>query len=353
MSEETYQEFINIAQAKMDQKTKPLGSLGVLETIATRLAAIKGSLSPSVEKKRMLVYAGTHGIAKEGVSAYPAEVTGQMVLNFIRGGAAINVITQANNIELFVIDAGVEMSYPEGVIDHPTFFYLPVGQGTTSFLSQNAMSAEACEKAVQIGRNQVDLAIEQGIDLIGIGEMGIGNTTSAAALYAALLSLEPAEVTGPGTGLDEKGIKHKIDVIQDALNYHRNIQKSPMDWLAAVGGYEIAAMVGTILEASAQNLPVVVDGFIATAAATVAFEHDPKSKEVCFFAHCSKETAHRKILETLEVQPILDLDMRLGEGTGASLCMPIIDSAAQVLCRMATFDSAGVSESESDVHKRA
>lgn len=353
MSNQSYEELKSIAQSKLDQKTKPIGSLGMLENIAARLAAIKGSFSPSLKSKRMLVFAASHGIACEGVSAYPAEVTGQMVLNFISGGAAINIITQTNNIELHVIDCGVDTEFSSDVIDHPTFFYNPVRKGTRSFLKENAMTDEECQKAVQLGRDQVTLAIEAGIDIVGIGEMGIANTTSAAALFAALLGFSAKEVSGPGTGLDEAGILRKSQVIEDALVWHRNVQQTPMDWLKGVGGYEIAAMTGVILEATKQSLPVVIDGFIATAAAAVAFHHEPKSKEVCLFAHCSKENAHRMILEKLGVQPILDLDLRLGEGTGAALSMPIIESAANILTHMATFTSAGVSESEADVHKRA
>jgi nicotinate-nucleotide--dimethylbenzimidazole phosphoribosyltransferase len=352
MSEYSYRELEKQAQDKMDQKTKPIGSLGVLESIATRLAAITGSLTPTISSKRMLVYAASHGIASEGVSAYPAEVTGQMVLNFMGGGAAINVLTQTHHIDLKVIDVGVDFDFPDDTKSHPSFVCKPVQPGTRSFLDEPAMDNNACHKAIEIGKEQLLLAKEESVDLIGIGEMGIGNTSSAAALYAALLDLPVKDVVGPGTGLDQKGIDHKINILEKALSYHKPSTETPERWLAAVGGFEIAAMVGTILEASEQRIPIVVDGFIATAAAMVAFLMEPKTRDVCFFAHCSKETAHRKILNILGVDPILDLDMRLGEGTGAALAMPVIESAANVLTHMATFTSAGVSESESDVHKR-
>lgn len=338
------------ARQKIDGKTKPPGSLGKLEALAVRLATIKGTLEPKIDRQRLLVFAGSHGVTARGVSAYPSEVTQQMVLNFLGGGAAINVLTRHAGIELYVIDAGVCGDWSQEALACPHFFERKVRAGTRDFSSERAMTTEECERAMEVGREQVRLAQRDGVELIGIGEMGIGNTTSASALYAALFKLRSDKVTGRGTGVTDENVLLKARVVHEALELHAPHETEPRAryWLEAVGGYEIAAMVGVVLEAANLNLPVVVDGFIATAAAAIAFSLDPKCREVAFFSHRSNERAHGVMLETLGVDPLLDFDLRLGEGSGAALVMPLLTASAKILCEMATFASAGVSNRTED-----
>ena len=338
-------EIAQAAQQKIDRKTKPQGSLGVLEQITVRLATLQGTLEPSLTRKRICVYAGTHGITAEGVSAYPNEVTGQMVLNFLRGGAAINVLARHAGIDLHVIDTGVDTIWPDEIANEPNFFLRPVRRGTRNFLNEPAMTAEECEQAIDIGREQIGNALEQGVHLLGIGEMGIGNTTAATCLLAVLCGFSPAEAVGRGTGVNDAVLARKTEVVTAAIERYSAAAAGPLGfyWLQVVGGFEIAAMTGTILAAAQARLPIVVDGFIATAAAAVAFQMDPSARDVCFFSHRSDEQAHGKALRALRVEPLLDLKMRLGEGTGAALAMPILEASAKLLCEMATFDTANIS----------
>ena len=333
------------AQQKIDGKTKPPGSLGKLEELAVRLATIKGTLEPKVDRQRMFVFASSHGVTARGVSAYPSEVTRQMVLNFLSGGAAINVLARHAGIELHVVDVGVCGDWSAEALASPCFFERKVQSGTRDFTSERAMTTEECERAMEAGREQVRLARRDGIELIGIGEMGIGNTTSASALYAALFNLRAEKVTGRGTGVTDENVLLKARVVDEALALHAPSETEPRAryWLEAVGGYEIAAMAGAVLEAAKLHLPLVVDGFIATSAAAIAFSLDPKCREIAFFSHRSNERAHGLMLETLGVEPLLDFDLRLGEGTGAALAMPLLTASAKILCEMATFASAGVS----------
>ena len=334
--------FAAKAWEKIDRKTKPPRSLGKLEKIAVRLAQIQRTLAPSVSRKRICIFAASHGVAEEGVSAYPAEVTGQMVLNFLGGGAAINVLARHGDIDLHVIDVGVDAESPAKWA--PNFHIRKSRRGTRNFALQRAMTADECEEAMEAGREQARLARGAGIELLGIGEMGIGNTTSASALFVALLGMTPGSVVGRGTGVTDDGLQRKLEVIEKALERHAT--SSPergRHWLEAVGGFEIAAMTGVILEAKAIGLPVVIDGFIATAAAAVAFAIDEAARAICFFSHRSDEQAHGRVLAALDAEPLLDLQMRLGEGTGAALAMHLIEAAAKILGEMATFDSAGVS----------
>jgi nicotinate-nucleotide--dimethylbenzimidazole phosphoribosyltransferase len=335
-----------LALDKMNRKTKPPGSLGVLESVAVRLADLQQCLEPKLSKKRICVYAGTHGVTAEGVSAYPSEVTGQMVLNFLSGGAAINVLARHAGIEIHIIDAGVDADWPDALLKQRQFFCRAVRRGTSNFFQEPAMTRVECERALDIGREQVRAAMGDGIDLLGIGEMGIGNTTAASALFVALCGLTPEEAVGRGTGVDDATLQRKTEVVAGALERSAPHCTEPagLYWLHVVGGFEIAAMAGTLLEAAKARLPVVVDGFIATAAAAAAFNIDQRCRDTCFFSHRSGEQAHGKALEALEVEPLLDLKMRLGEGTGAALAMPILEAAAKILCEMATFESAGVSE---------
>ena len=333
------------AQEKIDQKTKPPGSLGKLEKLAVRLATIQGTLEPKMDRQRIIVFAGSHGVAARGVSAYPSEVTLQMVLNFLSGGAAINVLARHAGIELHVVDVGVAGDWPESALSCANFFQRNVRAGTRDFSTERAMTSEECDEALEAGREQVRLASRDGIELIGIGEMGIGNTTSASAIFAVLFGLSADKVAGRGTGVTDESILLKARVVKESLELHANpvSNAGARYWLEAVGGYEIAAMAGVLLEAANLNLPVVVDGFIATSAAAIAFSLDPKCRDIAFFSHRSNERAHGLMLDTLGVEPLLDLDLRLGEETGAALAMPILVASAKILCEMATFASAKVS----------
>jgi nicotinate-nucleotide--dimethylbenzimidazole phosphoribosyltransferase len=338
--------FAQQVRNKMDRKTKPPGSLGRLEQLAIRLAEIQQDLNPKLARKRICVYAGSHGVTAEGVSAYPTVVTSQMVFNFISGGAAINVLTRHAGIEVHVIDAGVDAVWPDDLLKEPRFYNRKVRAGTRNFLQEPAMTRQECEAALEVGREQVRLAVADGIQIIGIGEMGIGNTSAASALIVALLNFTAEEAVGRGTGVNDEALVNKVRVISEAVRKHGERAGKPRGeyWLRCVGGYEIAAMTGTILEAASQRLPVVIDGFISTAAAAVAFEMQPEAREVCFFSHRSDEQAHGKTLAALAAEPLFDLGMRLGEGTGAALAMPVLEASAKILCEMATFDSAGISE---------
>lgn len=341
-------EFQRRAQQKLDRKTKPPGSLGHLEEVAARLAAIQQTLEPTVAKKRVCIFAASHGVCGEGVSAYPAAVTGQMVLNFLNGGAAINVLARHGGIEVHVIDVGVEDAATTTLGEEHGYFVRKLRPGTRNWRREPAMTPQECNAALDAGREQVQFALRAGIQLLGIGEMGIGNTSSASALYVALLGFAPDAAVGRGTGIDDATLQRKVAVVAEAIDRYRPDAALAVEparfWLETVGGYEIAAMVGVILEASRQSLAIVVDGFIATAAAAVAFALEPGSRRVCYFSHRSDECAHGAALTALGVRPLLDLQMRLGEGTGAALAMHIIEAAAKVIVEMATFESAGVSE---------
>lgn len=345
MPHHSTEQIASLAQAEFDRKTKPLGSLGKLESLGVQLAAVQGTLQPCVKRKRMLVFASSHGIASEGVSAYPPEVTAQMTLNFLRGGAAINVLARLGGIDVRIINAGVCGDFSQ--FSAPHFRNAPIRQGTRNFLYEPAMTPDECTQALELGKSEVALAQRDGIELLGIGEMGIGNTTAASALCAALLPLAVEQLVGRGTGIDDARLARKVQVVKTALERYRAHCHTPQDWLAAVGGFEIAAMTGAVLAAFEHRLPIVIDGFIATAAALVALQHHPAVRSVCFFGHCSDEAGHRLVLAQLGADPILDLKMRLGEGTGAALAMHILDAAASLLSEMATFESAGVSQKES------
>ncbi len=309
----------------LDAKTKPPGSLGFLEDLAVQIAVIQDTLEPRIDHPHLLTFAANHGVTDEGVSAYPRAVTAQMMANFQAGGAAINVLCRQAGITHEVIDAGIE-------------------PGTRNFTREPAMSASECNTALQLGRDAVGRALERGADAIGIGEMGIGNTTSAAALLGGWLDLDPAVVTGAGTGVAGLALERKREAVRTALRLHAGARNNPAHWLAAAGGFEIAAMTGAILEASQRRVALIVDGYIATSAAVMAFAMEPASRDVCFFAHRSGEQGHATVLERLGVRPILNLDLRLGEGTGAALAIPMVQAAAAILREMATFASAGVSQ---------
>jgi nicotinate-nucleotide--dimethylbenzimidazole phosphoribosyltransferase len=341
------------ARARQESLTKPPGSLGRLEELSLQLAAITGEARPAFARKAVIVMAADHGVAEEGVSAYPAEVTRQMVQNFLRGGAAINVLAGQAGARVVVVNAGLrEASDPGGSLqtggeprEAPARFVdAPVARGTASMVRGPAMSAEEAVRAIELGRRILREEVERGLDLVATGEMGIGNTTASAALVSALTGEPPRRVTGRGTGIDEAGLERKISAIERALSVNRPDPADPLDVLRKVGGLEIAGLVGVILEAAARRIPVVLDGFISGAAALVAAGLAPGIKPFLIAAHLSVEIGHRVILERLGLRPLLDLDLRLGEGTGAALAMPLVEAAARILGRMATFGEAGVSE---------
>lgn len=328
------------AQARLDRLTKPLGSLGRLEEIAVRYAMITGEVKPKVPRGVVFTFAADHGVATEGVSAYPREVTPQMVLNFLRGGAGVNVLARHAGVEVRVVDIGV--AYDFGSV--PGLIQKKVMMGTKNLSVEPAMSREQALQALQVG---VDLATEgarEGIGLIGTGEMGIGNTTPSAAIAAVMTGRPVAEVTGRGTGIDEAGHAHKVAVIQQALDRHRPDQADAMDVLAKVGGLEIAGLAGLILGAATARVPVVLDGFIAGAAALIAVGLQPLCRDYLIASHRSVERGHQAILDQLGLTPLLDLDLRLGEGTGACLGMSLVQASIKILTEMATFDEAGVSQ---------
>ena len=333
-------EIATQAQARLDRLTKPLGSLGRLEETAVRYAVITGEVKPNVPRGVVFTFAADHGVAIEGVSAYPREVTPQMVLNFLRGGAGVNVLARHTGVEVRVVDIGV--AYDFGSV--PGLLHKKVMPGTNNLLVEPAMSREQARQALQVGVELATEAAREGIGLIGTGEMGIGNTTPSAAITAVMTGRPVAEVTGRGTGIDEAGHAHKVAVITQALDRHRPNRADAMDVLAKVGGLEIAGLAGLIFGSAAARIPVVLDGFIAGAAALIAVGVQPLCRDYLIASHRSVERGHQAILDHLGLKPLLDLDLRLGEGTGACLGMGLVQASIKILTEMATFDEAGVSE---------
>jgi nicotinate-nucleotide--dimethylbenzimidazole phosphoribosyltransferase len=333
-------QWLDRARARQLPLTKPPGSLGRLEEIANRLAAIQGVLSPSVERARIVLFAADHGVCAEGVNPYPQAVTAQMVSNFLRGGAAINALARIAGAELEIVDAGVAYDIPEiaGLIRRP------IARGTNNFCLGPAMTRDQASAALTLGIESAARAVHDGCRLVGIGEMGIGNTTAASALTAALTGLPPATVTGYGTGADEACLARKRSAVERAVDLHRPAITDPLDMLARLGGFEIGAMCGICLGAAANRCAVLVDGFIATAAAVLATRFADAVRDYLFAAHRSTEPGHAPLLAQIGLRPLLDLEMRLGEGTGAALAIPIVRSAVEAFTRMATFESAGVTE---------
>lgn len=328
------------AQARLDRLTKPIGSLGRLEELAARYVMITGEIKPKVPRGAVFTFAADHGVTVEGVSAYPSAVTPQMVLNFLRGGAAVNVLARHADVEVRVVDIGVAFDF-EAV---PGLIHKKVMPGTNNLLVESAMSPAQAEQALQAGIELATEAAHEGIGLIGTGEMGIGNTTASSAIAAVMTRRPVSEVTGRGTGIDDAGHAHKIDVIQRALDLHRLDQTNAMDVLAKVGGLEIGGLAGLMLGAAAARIPVVLDGFIAGAAALIAVGLQPRCKDYLIASHRSVERGHEAILNHLGLKPLFDLDLRLGEGTGACLGMSLVFAAIKIFTEMATFDEAGVSE---------
>ncbi|GJH15579.1 nicotinate-nucleotide--dimethylbenzimidazole phosphoribosyltransferase [Caballeronia novacaledonica] len=322
----------------IDMKTKPPGSLGRLESLALQMGLIQRTTKPRIERPAMIVFAGDHGIAKEGVSSFPQEVTAQMVANFLTGGAAINALSRSVGMSLEVVDAGVATPIP---IDHG-YERLSLGLGTRNFAHEPAMSRETALEGIARGAARVRHHASLGTNVIGFGEMGIANTSTAACLMSRLCDLPIDECVGRGTGLDDHGLAHKRDVLGRALALHRN-EGDAIDTLATFGGFEIAMIAGAYLAAACEGMTILVDGFIATSALLVAAKIAPEVLDYCVFAHASNETGHRRMLAHFDAAPLLELDLRLGEGTGAALALPILRAAVAFIDEMASFESAGVS----------
>jgi nicotinate-nucleotide--dimethylbenzimidazole phosphoribosyltransferase len=328
------------AQKRLDNLTKPQGSLGRLEEFARRIVAITGDMMPVLDRKVIFTFAGDHGIASEGVSAYPKEVTPQMVFNFLRGGAGINVLARQAGADVVVVDIGVDYDFGDvaGLVSRK------VVHGTANMSKGPAMTRQQAEQCLQVG---IDLAREyakKGYRIFGTGDMGIGNTTPSSAIASVLTGTPVADVTGRGTGITDESLKNKIKVIKESIALNRPDPKHPIDVLAKVGGAEIGGIAGLILGAASEHIPVVVDGFISTAGAMIACEMEPKTADYLFAGHSSVEIGQRSMLKKMGLSPILDLNLRLGEGTGAALAMMMIEAGARIYREMATFGEAGVSD---------
>lgn len=326
---------------KIDFKTKPIGALGQLEQIAKQVCQIQQTLSPELKKPSIVVFAGDHGLAKEGVSAYPQEVTQQMVLNFLAGGAAINVFSQQHGIDLKIVDAGVNFNFGE----NPDLINAKIGMGTKSALQESAMTEDQFLLAIQKGTDIVDEIHVQGSNIIGFGEMGIGNTSAASLIMSHICNLPIEECVGRGTGIDDAGYQKKNEILQRVQQKHSSVS-SISELLQAVGGFEIAMMTGAMLQAAANQMIVMVDGFIATSAFLCAESLNSNIIDYAIFCHQSDESGHKQMLAHLNAEPILQMHLRLGEGTGCALSYPLIQSAVDFMNKMASFESAGVSNKD-------
>lgn len=326
-------------QAKIDNKTKPQGALGQLEALALQLGLIQQTLRPQLRNPRILVCAGDHGAAKAGLSAYPQEVTWQMVQNFLAGGAAINVLARQAGMQLVVADAGVNHDFDvcNGLLD------AKVAYGTASYLDGPAMTTAQCDAAMRHGANAIEAAHANGCNVIGFGEMGIGNTSSASLITHCLTGVPLADCVGRGTGLDAAGVARKLSLLTQALAAWTERSDDPHAVLARFGGFEIAMLAGAMLAAAERRMVLLIDGFIVTAALLVACKTNPAVRDCCVFAHCSDEAGHALQLQHLAATPLLQLGLRLGEGTGAALAYPLLKAACAFLDEMASFDTAGVS----------
>lgn len=331
----------DLARQRQAKLTKPPGSLGMLEEVACFMAAAQQNPIPQADPVWISIFAADHGVTAENISAFPAVVTGEMIKNFARGGAAINVLANTLGAHLEVIDLGT--LHP--LTEIPGVQHLNLGPGTTNFRHAPAMTPNQCQQAMAAGRASIERACIQQAKLFIGGDMGIGNTTSASALACALLNLDPADLTGPGTGLSAHGVAHKTRVIADSLAHHRAALTSPWEILRHLGGFEIAALTGAMIRGSQQGLPTLVDGFIVSVAALLAQRLRPECAPWFLYAHRSAEPGHRLVLEALAARPLLSLDMRLGEGSGAAVALPLIRLACALHQAMATFDEAGVSPS--------
>lgn len=323
-------------QNALDNLTKPQGSLGELENIAKKFVSITKTQKPKIRHKVVFVFAGDHGVAEENVSAFPQEVTLKMIYNLLHGGAAVNVLARNAGAQVIVADLGSKTK-PEGIKNNNNFRDKSIAPGTKNFAKEPAMTKEEAVRAIEAGIEVFEEKFKNGIDLAAIGEMGIANTTSASAIVSCITETPVAEVTGRGTGIDDESLKHKIEVIEKALELHKPDITDGIDILSKVGGFEIGGLAGVILAAARHHVPLVIDGFIATSAALIAALIEPKIKDYIFASHASVEIGHKKSLEFLELKPLFDFGMRLGEGSGAVLAMTIIESSAKILSEMSTF----------------
>ena len=330
------------AQARQDTLTKPPGSLGTLEELSIQLAGIQGKPLPSIKQKAIITMAGDHGVVAEKIGNWPQEITGQMVYNFLSGGAGINVIARQVGARVIVVDMGVATELKP----HPQLLSRKIAPGTHNMARGPAMTQEQAIKAIEAGIEIVTDEISKGLDIIGTGDMGIGNTTPSAAICTVMTGKPADEATGRGTGLSDEQLAHKIEVVNRAIEVNHPSPEKPLDVLAKLGGFEIAGLAGVMLASCAHRIPVVIDGFISGAAALIATAISPNLKDYLVASHCSAEAGHRPLLEHLGLNPLLNLGMRLGEGTGAALGIFLAETAARVLTEMATFAEAGVSEKE-------
>ncbi|TVT56112.1 MAG: nicotinate-nucleotide--dimethylbenzimidazole phosphoribosyltransferase [Sedimenticola thiotaurini] len=329
------------AVTRQAQLTKPAGSLGMLENLAIQLSSLQRSGHPSAEKVQITIFAADHGVAAAGVSAFPQEVTVQMIANFSAGGAAISVLARSLNATLEVVDVGtaVEPGELPGVISQRA------GPGTANLQVEDAMSSGQLSVALDAGRAAIMRAKERGMELFIGGDMGIGNTTPAAALGCVLLGADPGQLAGPGTGLDSRGVAHKVTILREALTRYDDLMKRPLEALRCLGGFEIAALVGAYISCAQLGIPVLIDGYITTAAALVAVRHQSEIRDWLIFSHQSAEPGHQAMLKALDAMPLLNLGMRLGEGSGAATAVPLLRAACDLHNNMATFADAGVAES--------
>ncbi len=334
------EEWYATAQKRLDNLTKPPGSLGRLEEFARKLVAISENKTPLLDKKVVFTFAGDHGITTEGVSAYPREVTPQMVLNFIRGGAGINVLARHAAAAVVVVDIGVDYDFD----DIDGLIKMKVMRGTENFAKGPAMTRDQAIRCIEVGIEIANGYAKKGYRIFGTGDMGIGNTTPSSAIASVLTGNAVPKVTGKGTGITDESLRKKIRVIEEGIRLNRPDPKDAIDVLAKVGGTEIGGIAGIVLGAAANRIPVVIDGFISTAGALIAFGIEPKVKDYIFAAHNSVEIGHKAMLDKMGLKPILDLDLRLGEGTGAALAMILIEAGLKIYREMATFGEAGVSD---------
>jgi nicotinate-nucleotide--dimethylbenzimidazole phosphoribosyltransferase len=343
--------FVEQAQKRLDNLTKPQGSLGRLEEFARQIVSITENPMPALDKKVVFTFAGDHGVADEGVSAFPKAVTRQMVLNFLNGGAAINVLARHAGAEVVVIDIGVDYDFG----NNPTltkggeggfFISRKIVSGTGNIRKGSAMTRDEAVKCIDVGIEMANGYAKRGYKIFGTGDMGIANTTPSSAI-ASVLTGEPVEkITGRGTGINDDTWRHKVQVIKDAIALNKPNASDPLDVLSKIGGAEIGGIAGLIIGAAANRIPVVIDGFISTAGALTAYSIEPNTKDYMLAAHMSQEAGHRAMLEKIGLRPVLDLDLRLGEGTGAALAMLVIEAGLKIYKEMATFGEAGVSEKD-------
>ncbi|MEW6171181.1 MAG: nicotinate-nucleotide--dimethylbenzimidazole phosphoribosyltransferase [Candidatus Omnitrophota bacterium] len=332
--------LIRKTQIRLDNLTKPIGSLGKLEELAKQIVAITGNENPNLKNKVIFTLASDHGVTEEKVSAYPKEVTAQMVYNFLRGGAGINVLAKHVGAKVIVVDIGVACDLKP----HPELIIKKINYGTKNMSKGPAMTKDEAIKSIEMGIEIFENELKNGADIVGTGEMGIGNTTSSSAITAIFTKKSIKDITGRGTGIDDKALENKIKVIEKSLAINNPNPLDPIDVLSKVGGFEIGGLAGIILAASSKKIPVIIDGFISAAAALIAYKIEPKVKNYMIASHCSVEIGHRVILEHIGIVPILDFNLRLGEGTGAALGINIAEASIKILTQMATFKNAGVSE---------